>query len=132
MLSIHKTEQIGEKTLSKKQQDAIPHFLTNKTLTAGCKKAEINRNTYYEWLKQPAFRAELEQQRRAITDEAYDLLGKSLKKAVQKLVKGLNSKDTRLLRLTANDIIEHHLRIVGEQELTERLRAIEVKLGIGK
>lgn len=74
--------------------------VTNRTYTKGCKKAKLNRTTFYEWLRIPEFKAELERQRDEVASEAFGVLSQSLTKAVETFVGLLDNKDDRLKRPT--------------------------------
>ncbi len=64
MTKTNKTQQNAEKTqLTDRQLKAIPHIVSSPTYTEGMQKAKVNRSTFYKWLKEPEFKAELDQQR---------------------------------------------------------------------
>jgi len=124
-----KTEQNAEKTgLTKRQQRAIPILLTSPTYTDAAQKARIGRNTLYGWLKDPAFKAELERQRDEITEEAYGLLSQNLTKAVEVLTTLLDDSDKKLKRLAAKDILDFFVKHIELKAFEERLEAIEESL----
>jgi len=125
----NKTKQNGENTsLTARQLKAIPLIISSPTCTEGCEKARLNRTTFYEWLKNPLFKAELDQQRDEVAAEAFAVLTQSLTKAVETLVGLLNHKDDRLKRLTAKDIIEFIIRHKEVEDLEKRIEAIEQRL----
>ena len=118
-----------EKTkLTARQLKAIPHIVSNPTYTEGCKKAKINKTTLYKWLKEPVFKTELDRQREEIASEAFGILSQSLTKAVETLVGLLDNKDDRLKRLAAKDVIDFIIRHKENEDLDERLTAIERQL----
>ena len=49
---------MSESALTDRQLKAIPFIVTSPTYTAGLKKAELNRTTFYKWLKQPRFKTD--------------------------------------------------------------------------
>ena len=114
--------------ITDRQLKAIPHIVACPTYTEGCKKADINKTTLYKWLKEPAFKAELDRQRDEVAAEAFGVLSQGLTRAVETLVGLLNNKDDRLKRLVCNDIIEHIFRYKENEELEQRITAIEQKL----
>lgn len=121
-----KNQQNTEKMqLTSRQLKAIPVIVASATYSEGCKKAKINRTTFYEWLKIPEFKAELDRQRDEISAEAFGILSQSLTKAVETLASLLNTQDDRLKRLVCNDIIEHIVRHKETEGLEERVTAIE-------
>ena len=114
--------------LSDRQLKAIPFIVASPTYTQGLNKAEVNRTTFYKWLKQPEFKAELDRQREQIAQEAIAVLAQSVTKAVETLTGLLSTQDERLKRLVCNDIIGHIMRCQENRELAERLDAIEERL----
>ncbi len=68
-----------ELTLSARQTKAIPILVACSTYTEGCKKAKVNRTTLYEWLSNPAFRAELEKQQKAVSQQALGMLSQNMR-----------------------------------------------------
>ena len=114
--------------LTDRQLKAIPHIISTPTYTKGCKKAKINKTTFYKWLKEPEFKAELDRQRDEVASEAFGVLSQSLTKAVETLVGLLDKKDDRLKRLTAKDVIDFIIRHKEIEDLNKRLLAIEQRL----
>lgn len=102
--------------------------MASTTYTEGCKKARHNRTTFYKWLKNPEFKAELDRQRDEVAAEAFGILSQSLTKAVENLVSLLYKKNDRLRRLTAKDIIDFAIRHKENEDLDKRLTAIEQRL----
>lgn len=129
MTKPNKTQQNTEKTkLSDRQLKAIPKIVTSPTYSEGCKKARLNRTTFYEWLKIPEFKAELDRQRNEVAAEAFGVLSQSLTKAVETLAGLLDVKDDRLKRLAAKDVIDFIVRHKENEDFDERLTAIEQRL----
>ena len=125
----NKIRQNDEKPkLTDRQIKAIPHIVACPTYTEGCEKAKLNRTTFYEWLKEPQFKAELERQRNEVAAEAFGVLSQGLTKAVETLVGLLDNKDGRLKRLTAKDIIEFVIRHKETEDLDKRLTEVENRL----
>ena len=129
MTELNKSKQnSGEPRLTDRQLKAIPIIVTSPTYTQACEKAQLNRTTFYEWLKNPEFKAELDRQREEIASEAFGVLSQSLTKAVETLVGLLDNADDRLKRLTAKDIIDFIIRHKENEELEQRIAEIEQKL----
>jgi hypothetical protein len=114
--------------LNKRQVKAIPLIIAAKTYKDGCEAAKIAASTFYEWLKDTEFKAELDRQRREAAQEAFHTLEHSLAKAVESLTALLDTSDDRLRRLAANDIIEHILKHKEIAELDQRLETLERQL----
>ena len=49
-----------ETTLSLKQIEFLRHLLTERTISAAAEKSGVYRTTFYNWIKDPAFKAEYE------------------------------------------------------------------------
>ena len=129
MTKSNKNQQNSEETkLTDRQLKAIAVIVTSSTYTEGCKKAKLNRTTFYDWLKKPEFKAELDRQRDEITAEAFGVLTQSLTKAVEALVGLLDNKDDRIKRLTAKDVIDFIIRHKENEELDRRLTEVEKRL----
>jgi len=125
----NKNQQNSEETkLTDRQLKAIAVIVTSSTYTEGCKKAKLNRTTFYDWLKKPEFKAELDRQRDEITAEAFGVLTQSLTKAVEALVGLLDNKDDRIKRLTAKDVIDFIIRHKENEDLDRRLTEVEKRL----
>ncbi len=116
---------MSEAKLTARQLKAIPHIVSSPTYTDGCKKAKINKTTFYKWLKEPEFKAELDRQRDEIAAEAFGVLSQSLTQAVEALVGLLDNKDDRLKRLAAKDVIDFIIRHKENEDLDERLKEVE-------
>ena len=129
MTKSDKIRQNRKKTkLTEKQLRAIPFIVSSPTYTEGCKKAKLNRATFYEWLKDPEFKTELDRQRDEVAAEAFGVLSQGLTKAAETLVGLLDNKDNRLKRLAAKDVIDFIIRHKENEDLDERLTAIERQL----
>ena len=129
MTESNKNQQNDKKTkLTERQLKAIPLIVVSPTYTEGCKRAKLNRTTFYEWLKIPEFKAELDRQRDEIAAEAFGVLSQGLTKAVETLVSLLDNKDDRLKRLAAKDVIDFIIRHKEIEDLDKRLAAIEQRL----
>jgi len=126
MTESNKNQQNTKKSkLTDRQLKAIPIIVTSPTYSEACKKAKLNRTTFYEWLKIPKFKAELDRQRDEVVAEAFSVLSQGLTKAVKTLVGLLDNKDDRLRRLTAKDIIDFFIRHRENEDLDKQLTEIE-------
>jgi phage terminase small subunit len=115
-------------TLTARQLKAIPFVVGSPTYTEAIQKARVSRKTFYEWLKQPEFKAEIDRQRNELIAEAFGTLSQSLTKAVENLVGLLDNTDDRLKRLACKDVIEYILEHKAIDDLVRRIDAIEQKL----
>jgi hypothetical protein len=111
--------------LTDRQIKAIPVIIAAHTYKQGYEQADVSQTQFYEWLKQPEFKTELERQRNEVVAGAFGMLSQSLTKAVETLTALLDTSDGRLRRLAANDVIGHILKHKEIAELAERLEALE-------
>jgi hypothetical protein len=115
--------------LTTRQQEALPHLVSAPNYVEGCRRAGITRTTFYKWLRNPSFEAELTKRKDAIVTEALDILKAHIGKAVDALVELLeNTKNEGLRRQTANDIISYVLKLKELKDIEGRLDAIEKTL----
>jgi len=114
--------------LTDRQLKAIPHLVSSPTYTQGCKKAKVNKGTFYKWLKDPEFKVELDRQRDEVAAEAFGVLSQSLTKAAETLAGLLDNEDDRLKRLAAKDVIDFIIRHKENEDLDKRLVEIEKRL----
>ena len=109
-----------ERTIHSKRGDRIQYY--HRVV------GRVSRDTLYEWLKDPAFKAELDRQRAEQVAQGLALLSQSVYKAVETLVGLLEDRDGRLKRLAARDILDQHVKFRELDELTQRIEAIEERL----
>ena len=117
-----------EAKLTTKQLKAIPILLAAGSYEDGCKKARIARSTFYDWLQDDTFAAEFDKQRSEMVEAAFGMIAQNIEKAIRTLVGLLDSKDERVKRLTANDIVNHFLKRRELVDLEERIERIEERL----
>jgi hypothetical protein len=117
-----------DKKFSTKQLKAIPKILAARTYDEGCKAAGISKATFYTWMQDEAFKAELERRRNELVETAFAMVTQNVEKAVSTLVALLDAADDRVKRLTANDIIATFLKQKELAEFEERIAAIEAQL----
>ena len=106
----------------------LAHEASSFVADRGADGAVAPRKISHPFLKDPAFKAELDRQRKQITAEAFGVLSQSLTKAVETLVVLLDNTNDRLRRLAAKDIIDFIIRHKENEELEERIAALEQKL----
>ncbi len=123
-----KPEQTDMNRLTRKQRECIPWLIGARSLEEGRLKAKVSKATLYKYLKDSAFKAELERQREAVTKEALDRLKAALGKAVDELA-GLIDADEKNIRLRACErVIDFFMKTKELSEIEERLTAIEKAL----
>lgn len=114
--------------LTTKQLKAMPILLAAKSYEKGCKAAGISKATSYAWMQDESFAAEFDRQRNEIVEAAFGLIAQNTEKAVSALVGLLDSKDLRLKRLTAKDVIDFIIRHKENEDLDKRLTEVEKRL----
>lgn len=115
-------------TLSEKQLKAIPAILGSATITEGCRKAKVSKTSFYEWMKEPAFKAEFIRQRNDLVSLALDELKGCTGEAVKVLRALLKSKKEGVRLRTATAILDHVGKFIEYEELEHRLTEIERRL----
>ncbi len=117
-------------SLSKRQTQALPIFASNLTIEEACERAGISRNTFYEWLKEPQFKLELDRLRNEIVNEAVNHLKITSTKAAKTLGDLLERDDSPTVqRAAANDVLGHVMKFMELEELEDRLADIERHMG---
>ena len=111
--------------LTNRQLKAIPHLVSSPTLEEGRRNARVSRDALYRWLKQPAFKEALRQQRDVVIQEALETLKATMTKATTTLASLLDTQSDSLKRHVCNDLIGHVLKAKELQEFEERLLKIE-------
>lgn len=115
-------------TPTARQAQFLPVLLSSPTYTEACRRGQVSRDTLYEWLRDPAFKAELDRQRTELSAQGLALLSQSVVKAVETLASLLDTGDGRLRRLAAKDILDQHGKFRELDELTRRIERIEERL----
>lgn len=113
--------------LTPRQIKALPYFAACLSVERASKEANISKDTFYKWIKEPSFKAELERLRNAIVDDAINQLKISTTKASETLASLLEREDyPAIQRAAANDILSHVMKFMELKEIEVRLTALEV------
>jgi hypothetical protein len=104
---------------------ALPFFVTSSSEAAACRAARIAKQTYYDWLKDPLFKAELKRLRESAVQNALETLKIHASKAVDTLVGLLDADNLILRRQAANDILQHIGKFKELQEIEHRIAVLE-------
>ena len=107
------------------QRKAIPIILTSKTISEGVKKAGIKRETFYQWIRDPEFKAEFAGQRQEIIDLALHELKTSASEAVTVLRELLKAEGEGVRLRTAQAILENVLKSIEIENLEKRIEELE-------
>ena len=111
--------------LNNLQRKAIPIILASKTISEGVKKAGIKRETFYQWIRDPEFKAEFTGQRQEIIDLALHELKTSASDAVSVLRELLQAEGEGVRLRTALGILEHIGKFVEFEKLEGRVETLE-------
>lgn len=115
----------GIPVLTTRQRRAIAAILTERNYEDAIKAARISRHTFYNYLKQPHFKAELDRQLNDLTDGAFNQLKSAGGHAVETL-RALLDSDSETVRLRASQaIIEYVIKARELGEISARLDEIE-------
>ena len=104
-----------EAELTRRQKRIIP-LLLSKTVTDACKEARVGRKTFYDWMKQDAFRHALEAARDEVFSEAMGLIKVNVSDAVNVVVG---------LMKAAEIVIEHARWLKTNEDLQRRIDLLE-------
>jgi hypothetical protein len=115
------------KTLSKRQRRCIPILLQARNVSEGCERARIGRGAYYEWLQQPAFKAEYERQTDELVQESITNLKLMFTRAGQVLNDLMDSRNPAI-RFKAASRIQDSCEKIFMDRIEQRLSFIEEKI----
>lgn len=135
--------------LNRKQITAIPIILAEKTIEAGCEKAEISKSSFYRWMLTEDFRAEFDRQCTTIAADALRAIQQNVGRATECLIALMESADHAVRWRAAVNLLERFDRHFGKanglqpseivvryednldslsiEELEERLRRLETE-----
>ena len=118
-----------QKELTDRQKKALPFFISCGSYEEGCRKAGVSKNALYCWLRDAAFKKELDHLLESVVAEAVLLLKSNITKASEALVTLLDLKgNPSILRAVSNDIIGHVHKFNESQEIERRLEALESRI----
>lgn len=113
-------------TLTARQQLTIAQVLAAPSLEEARRRARVSKGTFYGWIKEPAFVAELARQREAVVQQAFDRLKGGMTQAVDKLLELLQAEGQVSIQLrAAQSLLDHGLKAVELQDLAQRVEELE-------
>ena len=125
---MNQVEPIDNGDLTHRQQLAIAEILASPSLEEARRRIKAAKGTFYGWMKDQRFQAELTHQRQAVVDEAFNRLKGGLTQAVDKLLELLQAEGQPSLQLrAAQTILDHGIKTLELRELEQRLEALETK-----
>ena len=110
------TEKKSE-TLSPHQAAALPYAALEPSISAGARAARISRFTLVRWMREPAFRAELERVRHNISDLAFSELEGFTLKGVIRLVQLLDHPDSNVRHRAAKTVLSTSIAARQDRQL---------------
>jgi hypothetical protein len=111
--------------LNEKQLRAIPYLLSGKDVENACRAANISTTTFYNWLRNPIFKKELDKQRTNLITDAMTKLRSGVGAAVDRLLALVHSESEEIARKSATSVIEMVLKLRESEEVEQRLESIE-------
>ncbi len=111
--------------LSARQHKAILALCETPTKEAAARKAGVSRTALYEWLREGAFKSELERVRADLYAEGLGVLKASTSKAAAVLLALLESKSEDTRRLAAGQVLTLGLKAAEMETLEGRLVKLE-------
>ena len=114
--AIAKTEQCRDilqqdATLKARQIKFLSCFLASDTITEACEFANIQRSTFYRWMKHPEFRAAVRNMQNTMISEGVLNLKNAFARAVEKVVSAKDSFQQQKYIIDANlKMLELELR----------------------
>jgi len=121
------TEQNGtlSATLTARQLRALAAILDTPSMEAAARRAHIGRTTLYNWLREPAFKAELYRRQGEVFNAAIARLKCLVGNAVNGLGDLVKAESESVKRAACRDILDAALKVKELHEIDERLTAIE-------
>jgi hypothetical protein len=117
----------GDK-LSRKQEQAIAALLTQPTVEAAARVADVSERALRKWLKLPEFKAAFAAARASLLERTVVLLLGATRKSVETLEINLSAERPGDQIRAAVAILEHASRGVELLDLAERLAEVERRL----
>ena len=112
-------------SLSPRQNAALPYIASEPTLSEGARAARIAKMTLMRWMRDPAFRAELELIRRNMADLAFTIVeGLTLKSAIR-LEQLLDDPDPKVRLRALKVTLSTSLSVKEQKEIRNRIEAVE-------
>lgn len=112
--------------LNPRQKKAILHLLSARTVKQAAKEAKIRLPTLYKWMKEVAFKDELERLRSEIVSDTVAQLKVYSLQAVGVLADLMNTSESENIRRgCAGDILENARSFIQLRDMELRLEALE-------
>ena len=112
-------------SLSPRQMVALPYVASEPSVSEGARAAGIARMTLIRWMRDPAFREELERIRRNISELAYSELEGLTLKSVIRLQQLLDDPDPNVRHRAIKTALSTSLTFRDQKEVQNRIDLIE-------
>ena len=121
-----------ESALSPRQTAALPYVASEATIADGARAAQIARCTLIRWMRDPAFRAEVERIRQNIADLAYSELKGATLKGVFRIVQLLDHTDPNVRLRAGKAILSTAIAVRRDKDLLHRLETLDNAIALLK
>ena len=103
--------------IEKKHKDAIDLYLSDMSVAQICKTLGISRTTFYNWMRDPDFKEELQKRKKQIKDEIDVDMTKKSKLYLSKIEEiALNSKSDQVKLKALMYLLDHVINKTEEKE----------------
>ena len=110
--------------LTRKQELALPHIVATQSIREGARAARISRATLKRWMDDPAFRAELEDQRKAAVALARNEFQALALRSIQTLAELIEHPDPRIRLSAARTTVQTAIKTGEIQDIRQRTEII--------
>ena len=107
--------------LSPRQMLAIPYIVSAPTIRQGAEAAHIGRNTLTRWMRDPDFRAEVEEARRRVADLAFAEINGLALKGVVALANLLEHPDPRVRNAAIRTALQNSFKLKELADVRNRM-----------
>jgi len=114
--------------LTNRQLLAINHIIASPTIEEACRRAKISKGSLYTWLKEKSFSEELKRQRDEVVKDSLARLKTAITRAVEELIKLMDSPKPELRRLACKDILEYALKSIELEDIEGRIDQLESRV----
>ena len=118
--------------LSPRQTAALPYVASEATIADGARAAQIARCTLMRWMRDPAFRAEVERIRQNIADLAYSEIEGATLKGAFRIVQLLDHEDPGVRLRAGKAILATAMAMRRDRDLSIRLDTLDNAIALLK
>ena len=112
--------------LTRRQVHALPFLISNPSVESAAKQSGVSPKQIFDWLKQSAFRQELENRKNDAVNRAVDRLKATASKACDTLIGLLDHAESESVRhRVAIDLLNMTLKYMEFKDIEQRIRKLE-------